>query len=157
MPMTPTRIKRNRMDSTKRFALAVQYACSEKSVPSRAQVRRWIVASAQRAMQITVRFVANAEARALNREFRGKDYPTNVLTFVYDEATLQGDIAICVGVIKKEAKEQKKTIHAHFAHMVIHGALHLQGYDHEKKKDAVVMESREIALLRRFKIANPYE
>jgi probable rRNA maturation factor len=152
------------MDSSnKRISLSVQYACSEKNIPSRAQLRRWVSASAERSLQLTVRFVNAKESRALNRDFRGKDYATNVLSFVYEASTADttgtvgGDIAICVDVIRKEAKEQKKTVNAHFAHMVIHGALHVQGYDHERVKDASVMEAREIELLHRFRIANPYE
>ncbi len=160
---TPSRVR------PPKTSLAVQYSCDAKNVPERAQVRRWVCAAAQRDVQLTIRFVALAEARALNRDFRGKDYATNVLTFFYEVeqkksrfapqvlGRVEGDIAICPSVIFKEAKEQKKTIHAHFAHMVIHGVLHLQGYDHETKKDAAAMESREIELLRRFTIANPYE
>jgi probable rRNA maturation factor len=156
-----------------KVSLAVQYTCGAKNMPSRAQVRRWARAATERDVQVTVRFVAPDEARTLNRDFRGKDYATNVLTFVYASAyenglkkgetapqvlgVLEGDIAICPSIIAKEAKEQKKTLHAHFAHMVIHGLLHLQGHDHELKKDAAAMEAREIEILRRFKIANPYE
>jgi probable rRNA maturation factor len=138
-------------------------------MPLRAQVRRWVSAAIERGVTMTIRFVTPEEARELNRDFRGKDYATNVLTFVYGDEPkkakntqrasriLEGDIAICPKVIFKEAKEQKKTVHAHFAHMVIHGVLHLQGYDHELKKDAAAMEAREIEILRAFKIANPYE
>ncbi len=152
------------MDSSnKRISLSVQYSCGEKNIPSRAQLRRWVSASAERSLQLTVRFVSDREGRALNRDFRGKDYATNVLSFVYAPATvlatqaIEGDIAICVDVIRKEAKVQKKLVHAHFAHMVIHGALHVQGYDHETAKDASVMEAREIKILRQFRITNPYE
>jgi probable rRNA maturation factor len=163
MPRIPNRVP------PPKISLAVQYTCGVKNVPVRAQVRRWVVAAAERDVQITIRFVAPDEARTMNRDFRKKDYATNVLTFFYGveqkKATfapqvlgaLEGDIAICPSVIFKEAKEQKKAIHAHFAHMVIHGVLHLQGYDHETKKDVAVMESREIELLRRFNITNPYE
>jgi probable rRNA maturation factor len=156
-----------------KLSLAVQYTCGVDHMPLRAQVRRWAMAAVERDVVLTIRFVAPSEARALNRDFRGKDYATNVLTFVYENTTgiapkktktapqglgkIEGDIAICPSVIAKEAKEQKKTQHAHFAHMVIHGILHLQAYDHELKKDAVAMEAREIEILRTFKIANPYE
>jgi probable rRNA maturation factor len=138
-------------------------------MPLRAQVRRWVGAAIERDVALTIRLVTPEEARELNRDFRGKDYATNVLTFVYGDepkkvkktqqasSTLEGDIAICPKIIFKEAKEQKKTVNAHFAHMVIHGVLHLQGYDHELKKDAAAMEAREIEILRAFKIANPYE
>jgi probable rRNA maturation factor len=151
----------------------VQYTCGALHLPARAQVRRWAKAAVERDVALTIRFVGPTEARALNRDFRGKDYATNVLTFVYENSTgiapkkaktapqvlgkIEGDIAICPSVIAKEAKEQKKTQHAHFAHTVIHGILHLQGYDHELKKDAAAMEAREIEILRNFRIANPYE
>jgi len=97
------------------------------------------------------------EGRALNRRYRGRDYATNVLTFVYDDAvSLTGDIVLCAPVIAKEAREQHKTLRAHYAHLVIHGMLHLQGYDHERDADAARMEAREIALLRDLGFANPY-
>jgi probable rRNA maturation factor len=151
----------------------VQYTCGAENMPVRGQVRRWAKAALERDVALTIRFVAPAEARALNRDFRGKDYATNVLTFVYENppritlkkpktapqvlSKIEGDIAICPAIIAKEAKAQDKTQHAHFAHMVVHGLLHLQGYDHELKKEAAAMEAREIEILRHFKIANPYE
>ena len=102
--------------------------------------------------------VDRAEGRALNRDFRGKDYATNVLTFVYDEANgaLVGDMVLCAPVVASEAKTQRKVLQDHYAHLVVHGTLHLQGFDHENDREANVMESCEIKILSRMKISNPY-
>ena len=116
---------------------------------------------------VTLRFVGAAEGRRLNRTFRGKDAATNVLTFVYDAdpagapaprgaAPLQGDIALCVPVLRREARARRKTLRAHCAHLVIHGALHLQGFDHESAKDAKVMERLETRLLASLGYSDPY-
>jgi probable rRNA maturation factor len=148
------------------LSLAVQFASTAKHLPERAQVRRWAL-SAHRdgAGQATIRYVDEKEGRALNRDFRGKDYATNVLTFVHEPSpflpqkarSYSADIVICAPVIAREAREQKKPVAAHHAHMVIHGMLHAQGFDHENDTDAAAMEAIEIALLRRFRIKNPYE
>lgn len=142
------------------LSLAVQYAAiTNDPVPSRTQLRRWILAALERDAVITLRIVDAKEGRALNREYRNKDYATNVLTFVYGETVngaLLGDIVLCAPVIAKEARTQGKSIRHHYAHLVTHGALHLQGYDHENDAEARVMERREIDLLARFRIANPY-
>lgn len=109
---------------------------------------------------MTLRFVGSAEGRRLHREFRGGDYATNVLTFVYDPGlgnALSGDLVLCVPVLKREARQQKKTLRAHCAHLVIHGALHLQGYDHVSDKDARVMEALETRLLGTLGYGDPYE
>lgn len=115
-------------------------------------------------MDVTVRIVGNAESRRLNRDWRGKDKPTNVLSFpageVLDPASGRrslGDLVICAPVVAREAREQCKVPAAHWAHMVVHGVLHLLGYDHERERDAKRMESREVAVLRNFGFANPYE
>jgi len=106
---------------------------------------------------VTLRFVAGREGRALNRRYRGRDHATNVLTFVYDDGvSLTGDIVLCAPVVEREARAQHKTLVAHYAHLVIHGMLHLQGYDHARDDDAGRMEAREIALLRNLGYANPY-
>ena len=147
-----------------RLSLAVQYASDAKNLPTRAQIRRWIRGALAHAAEITVRIVDEAEARALNRDYRDKDYPTNVLTFEYGETddhdkgdkVLSGDIVICAAVVEKEAAEQGKQLTDHYAHLIIHGALHLQGIDHEDAADADIMEIREAAILKRFGIANPY-
>lgn len=147
-----------------RLSLAVQYASDAPDLPTRAQIRRWIQGALTHSAEITVRFVDEAEARALNRDYRGKDYATNVLTFDYGgtdvpagvEPLLAGDIVICTAVVAREAAEQHKLLIDHYAHLIVHGALHLQGFDHEADADAVIMESREAAILKRFRIANPY-
>ena len=142
-----------------KLSLAVQYATQDQRVPSRAQLRRWIYAVLERDATITLRIVSAKEGRALNRDYRDKDYATNVLTFVYGatpDGAVSGDIVLCAPVIAKEAREQRKELQHHYAHLVTHGTLHLQGYDHEADNDAQVMEQREVALLARLKIANPY-
>ena len=108
-------------------------------------------------MQVTVRFVTIEEGRVLNRDYRNKDYATNVLSFIYEAGPVVGDLVICTAVVRHEAKEQGKPIKAHLAHMVVHGMLHLQGYDHETgARDAARMEARERAILARFRIPDPY-
>ena len=142
-----------------KLSLAVQYATQDQRVPSRGQLRRWIYAVLERDATITLRIVSAKEGRALNRDYRDKDYATNVLTFVYGatpDGAVSGDIVLCAPVIAKEAREQRKELQHHYAHMVTHGTLHLQGYDHEADNDAQVMEQREVALLARMKIADPY-
>jgi len=141
------------------LSLAVQYATADQRVPSRSQLRRWIRASLGRDATITLRIVGANEGRELNRAYRKKDYATNVLTFVYDpspDGILAGDIVLCAAVVAKEAHEQRKELMHHYAHLVAHGSLHLQGYDHEAEGDAEKMERREIALLGRMKIPDPY-
>jgi probable rRNA maturation factor len=139
------------------LSLAVQYGCADERLPDRSQVRRWAKATLKADVQATVRFVDAREGRALNRDFRGKDYATNVLTFVYEEQPVIGDLVICLPVVVREAKVQGKPFKAHLAHMVVHGMLHLQGYDHETgAADAARMEARERAILARFGIPDPY-
>jgi len=139
------------------LSLAVQYGCADERLPDRSQVRRWVKAAQEIAVQLTVRFVDAKEGRALNRDFRGKDYATNVLTFVYETQPVLGDLVICTAVVRREAKEQGKPFKAHLAHMVVHGMLHLQGYDHETgAADAARMEAREREILARFGIPDPY-
>jgi len=146
------------MSAAHKISLAVQYATDAEHLPARAQFRRWIKAALQRDVQITLRIVDEDEGRVLNRDFRGKDYATNVLTFVYDDAQpLSGDIVICAPVVEKEAREQHKDVLAHYAHLTIHAALHLQGYDHENEQDAAEMEARETALLAKLGYADPYQ
>lgn len=140
-----------------RLALAVQYACDHPDMPARAQLRRWVAAAQEGPLIATLRFVTLDEARTLNRDYRGKDYATNVLTFVYEAAPATGDVVICPAVVAQEAAAQGKTFKAHLAHMVVHGMLHLQGYDHEAgRAEAAAMEAREREILARFRIADPY-
>lgn len=139
--------------------LAVQFASEADDLPSRAQVRRWVAAALENNAEITVRIVDAEEAQALNNDYRRKDYVPNVLTFEYGEIepnVLGGDVVICAPVVAREAREQGKPLKDHYAHMTIHGVLHLQGYDHIVPADADIMESRETAILRRFRIPNPY-
>lgn len=137
--------------------LSVQYASNAPDLPPRAQVRRWVRAALLADAVVTVRFVEAIEGRALNAEFRGKDYATNVLTFVYDdEQPRAGDIVLCAPVVRKEADAQGKTLAAHYAHLVVHGMLHLQGFDHERAADAAAMEPRETAILARLGLPDPY-
>lgn len=170
-----------------KLSLAVQYASASKTLPERAQVRRWASAACALASvamkvkslhcEITIRYVDEKEGLQLNKSFRGKDYATNVLTFASDapdphpfraahetpspggrriKPPVRADIAICAPVVAREAKVQKKTAHAHHAHMVVHGMLHALGFDHENDCDAEAMEAIEIAVLSRFRINNPY-
>ncbi len=141
--------------------LAVQYA-SRGDCPTRAQVRRWAKAAADAAangqtVEILVRFVGRREARRLNRDFRGRDYATNVLTFGYDDSpSLSADLVICVPVIRDEARTQRKPVRSHFAHMIVHGVMHACGFDHEVPSQALVMERLEAKILARFRIPDPY-
>jgi probable rRNA maturation factor len=141
-----------------RLELAVQYAMRGRGLPSRAQLRRWARAALERNARLTVRLVGTGEARALNRSFRGKDYATNVLTFVMrDEPRLEGDLALCAPVIAREARAQHKSTAAHYAHLVVHGVLHLQGYDHESAPQARKMERRESKIVARLGYPDPYK
>ena len=114
-------------------------------------------AALERPANVTLRFVGEREGRMLNHRYRGRDYATNVLTFVYDDvASLAGDIVLCAPVVRREARAQHKTLTAHYAHLVVHGMLHLQGYDHERDDDAARMEARERVLLARLRYRDPY-
>src|SRR3954468_16933742 len=137
--------------------LSVQYGIAQTGLPSRQQIRSWAKPALQTDAELTIRMVGRREARELNRAFRGKDYATNVLTFIYSEnKPLHGDIVLCAPVIAKEAREQRKTVEAHFAHLVVHGVLHLQGYDHDNIKDANFMETLESEIVLKLGYADPY-
>ena len=141
------------------FSLSVQFASEASGLPTRAQIRRWVAAALEHAAEITVRIVDAEEAQTLNQDYRDKDYVPNVLTFEYGEiapGVLGGDVVICAPVVEREAREQGKPLQHHYAHMTVHGVLHLQGYDHIDPADADIMESREAVILRRFRIPNPY-
>jgi len=135
----------------------VQYATGAKQLPTRAQFRRWVKVALQRNATVTVRIVDESEGRDLNNTYRGKDYATNVLTFAYEEdGSLSGDIAICAPVVEKEAREQRKELMAHYAHLAIHAMLHLQGYEHGNETDAKQMETLETALMIKLHYPDPY-
>jgi probable rRNA maturation factor len=137
----------------------VQYATRSRDVPPRAALRRWAHAALERGARatVTVRVVGGTEARALNREFRGVDHATNVLSFVLREAApLEGDIALCAPVIAREARAQGKSLRAHYAHLVVHGMLHLQGCDHGTAREATAMERRESRIVTRLGFPDPY-
>ena len=139
------------------LTLSVQYGIAIDRLPSRQRMRSWAKAALLSDAQVTLRLVGGREGRALNRDFRGKDYATNVLTFAYpDTEPLSGDVVLCAPVIAKEAREQRKPIEAHYAHLVVHGMLHLQGYDHESSSDATVMETLEAEIVVKLGYADPY-
>jgi probable rRNA maturation factor len=139
------------------LALDIQVATRSRRVPASGQFRRWARASLGRPAQVTLRIVGEREATRLNGDFRGQAHATNVLTFCYEsEGRLSGDIVLCAPVIGREARAQRKLLRSHYAHLTVHGLLHLQGYDHEDPRQAGVMEAKEIAILRRLGIANPY-
>ncbi|MEP7056905.1 MAG: rRNA maturation RNase YbeY [Caldimonas sp.] len=142
----------------RRLTLSLQFADpADRALVARHRVERWLGAALQGPAEITVRIVGADEGRALNREFRGKDYPTNVLTFDYQrEPVVVADLVLCAPVLRQEAAEQGLALEAHYAHLIVHGALHAQGYDHEADAEAAAMEQREIALMRELGFADPY-
>jgi probable rRNA maturation factor len=140
-----------------RLSLAVQYGIAAPGAPSRVQFRRWARSALERDATLTIRVVGLAEGRALNRRYRGKDYATNVLTFIFRERDpYEGDLAICAPVVAREARAQGKSLTAHYAHLTVHGVLHLQGYDHEHGADAAAMEARETKIMNRLGYPDPY-
>jgi probable rRNA maturation factor len=139
--------------------LHLQIVSLAASVPSLAQVRRWVRAALKVPAEITVRIVGAAEARQLNRRYRGRDYATNVLSFPYalSRGLVQGDIVLCYPVIAREALAQGKSLNAHFAHLVVHGLLHLQGHRHAGRREAAHMETLEKKLLAKLGYPDPYD
>ena len=125
---------------------------------ARHRVARWVRVALEAPAEITVRVVGESEGRALNRDFRGKDYATNVLTFDYARTpTIAADLVLCAPVVAREAREQGKRLAAHYAHLLVHGTLHAQGWDHERNvAEARAMEAREVALLESLGVADPY-
>lgn len=137
--------------------LAVQYASTLTGLPSRTKFRQWAKAAIRVDTEVTIRIVDEAESRELNNTYRGKDYATNVLTFpLTDDPHLMGDIVICAPVVAAEALAQNKPLEAHYAHLTVHGILHLHGYDHEIEAQAELMESLETAIVSKLGYANPY-
>ncbi|HZX32423.1 MAG TPA: rRNA maturation RNase YbeY [Rhodocyclaceae bacterium] len=145
------------MPPSQRLNLSVQYACNKDGVPSRDAVRRWARAALVGGGEVTVRFVEPDEGQELNREYRGKDYATNVLSFPYEtEPVVMGDMVICPAVVEREAAEQGKPVEAHYAHLVVHGMLHLQGWDHDDDAEAQDMENKEREILAALGYPDPY-
>jgi probable rRNA maturation factor len=140
------------------LALDVQLAARRARFPSRAKVRRWARAAMRRPADVTLRVVGEAEGRRLNRVYRGRDRATNVLSFAYGRGRggVAGDIALCAPVIRREASRQGKRLEAHYAHLVVHGLLHLQGYDHEAPRAARRMEALETQILAKLGYPDPY-
>jgi len=138
--------------------LSLQFAdARHRAQLPRHAVARWIRHALEAPGQITVRIVDADEGRALNAQFRGKDYATNVLTFDYQhEPEVVADLILCAPVIAKEARELRVPLKAHYAHLLVHGTLHAQGHDHEDDGEAKVMEARETELLARLGFADPY-
>ena len=139
------------------LALSIQGQGRFDGLPARSTLLRWVEAAIESDGELTVRFVDAAEARRLNREFRGKDYATNVLTFDYQHApVVVADIVLCVPVVRREAREQRKGFREHVAHLVVHGVLHAQGHEHDRARDAKRMEAREVRILASLGIDDPY-
>jgi probable rRNA maturation factor len=144
------------------FTLSLQFgkfddvALHRATLP-RHKVIRWLRAALQDDAELTVRIVDAPEGQALNRDYRQKDYATNVLTFDYSqEPVVTADLVLCAPVVAAEAKEQGKTLEEHYVHVLVHGALHAQGWDHDEEEDAQVMELRESEIMARLGFANPY-
>ena len=142
---------------SKRLDLSLQYACNRKGLPLRVDFVRWARAALAGGGQVTIRLVDADEGRALNNDYRGKDYATNVLSFPYDtEPVVTGDLVICPAEVAREAAEQNKPLAAHYAHLTVHGMLHLQGWDHETDEDAQAMEDEEREILAALGYPDPY-
>jgi probable rRNA maturation factor len=140
-----------------RLAITVQYACEAEALPTATQFGKWARAALRVDTEVTLRIVDETEGRALNRDYRGKDYATNVLTFpLTEEPHLMGDIILCAPVVAAEAASQGKPLHAHYAHLTVHGILHLHGYDHETEAEAELMESIETATVTKLGYPDPY-
>ncbi|HEY7774159.1 MAG TPA: rRNA maturation RNase YbeY [Marinagarivorans sp.] len=143
----------------------VQVVCSARDIPTQGQLANWVAAALpadQRHSELTVRIVEPSESQQLNADYRGKDRATNVLSFPSDlpdyiDEPLLGDLVICASVVQHEATEQQKPLEAHWAHMVVHGTLHLLGYDHINDDDAHEMESLEAHILNGLGYPNPYD
>jgi probable rRNA maturation factor len=148
------------MKKTPTSTITIQRASRLANIPNDRLLHKWIsaaISTLTKPAELTLRIVNAAEARNLNSAFRGKDYATNVLTFVYSEPkakVLQGDIVLCAQVL---AREQEKPINAHYAHLIVHGVLHLAGFDHEIEKDAKKMEALEAKIVMGLGFLHPYE
>ena len=148
-----------------KVSLSVQVAAACRGLPRKAAIQRWARAALKglrrKKVALGVRIVAARESATLNRRYRGKSGCTNVLSFPFEtpagaRSDMLGDLVICAPVVLREARALRRPVRAHWAHMVVHGILHLRGYDHENQKDAAVMERREARILRSLGVANPY-
>ena len=144
-----------------KLALTIQFASEQAELPSRADLRRWAKAALVTDAVATLRVVDEPEGLQLNQDYRDKPYATNVLTFAYGAESegepLTGDMVLCAPVVEREAREQGKSLEAHYAHLTVHGMLHLQGYDHEVEEDAVAMEAVETFIMARLGYPDPYQ
>ena len=154
---------KNKVDPPK-LKIDLQYASTAiestlSKIASPALIKKWVKSATPLGGVMTLRFVNATEGKKLNLAFRQKDYATNVLTFPYElsKNELAADIIFCLPILQKEAKEQDKLLKAHLAHLIVHGCLHAQGYDHEAAKDAKKMETLEIQTLQKMGFANPYQ
>ncbi len=145
----------------------IQFACSTPDLPTESDFLLWAetalnsVSSSNKSFELTIRLVDSKESKALNQQYRGKNKPTNVLSFPFEvpagiKLNLIGDLVICSQVVTNEAKTQKKALNDHWAHMVIHGCLHLRGFDHISDSEAKEMEDLEVSILAKLGIKNPY-
>jgi probable rRNA maturation factor len=152
------------MSEKNKLTLSVQYADGRLAESiTRPMIRKWVKAALFAPAELTIRFVDAEEGQGLNREYRGKDYATNVLTFAYnegediaDDEPTRADIILCTDVLRREAAEQNKSVEEHTAHLIVHGVLHAQGYDHEDDEEAAEMEALETELLATLNYPNPY-
>ena len=156
-PLTQPCEAANALDLSLQFGDFAQLATHRAALP-RTAVKRWITRALLRNAELTVRVVSESEARSLNRDYRGKDYATNVLTFDYTQAPLvTADLVLCGPVVAREAAAQGKALQAHYAHLLVHASLHAQGYDHEtSERDALEMEALEVLLMGSLGFNNPY-
>ena len=152
------------MSEKNKLSLSVQFADERLSdAITRPYIRRWVKAAQLAPAELTIRFVNEQEGQLLNHDYRGKDYATNVLTFSYNESTddtndiVRADIVLCADVVLREAKEQHRSIEHHVAHLIVHGVLHAQGYDHESDEEAEEMENFETEILAKLGIPDPYQ
>lgn len=153
-------MKGTKKSAMPRTDLAVQRATDCDQLPDAAAVRAWVRAAYQGTgtAELTIRFVDEEEGRQLNSAYRGKDYATNVLSFPYSPPpSLAGDLVLCAPVVLREARDSGRETRAHFAHLIVHGMLHLQGFDHEDDLDAEAMEAQERVILASLGYPDPYE
>lgn len=163
-PTLPPPLRLPAMPARSKLSLSVQHADRRLAdTIVRADIRRWVQAAQFAPAELTIRFVGEDEGRELNRSYRGKDYATNVLTFAYaegedvaDEAPVQADIVLCIDVLLKEAAERNIPVTQHAAHLIVHGVLHAQGYDHEEDDEATEMEGLETEILTGLGYPDPY-